>query len=175
MADKDSSSRKEPSDLFKVENATPSLAPVDKIVLPPEEALKRRIRRFIAAGIAAVIFFFIAHLVLGWIHDARLASALDEVISDSSPDAIDDALSLLRLGCYFCCFPGWIVSVVTSEKVAFHHHSGIPVVHETYQDLIADPTIDAIYIGVVTELHFALTKLALEHGKHVLDITSVPL
>lgn len=96
MADKDSSSRKEPSDLFKVENATPSLAPVDKIVLPPEEALKRRIRRFIAAGIAAVIFFFIAHLVLGWIHDARLASALDEVISDSSPDAIDDALSLLR-------------------------------------------------------------------------------
>ena len=41
MADKDSSSRKEPSDLFKVEEATPSIAPVDKIVLPPEEALKR--------------------------------------------------------------------------------------------------------------------------------------
>jgi tetratricopeptide (TPR) repeat protein len=96
VADKDSSSRKEPSDLFKVENAKPSLAPVDKIVLPPEEALKRRIRRFIAAGIAALIFFFIAHLVLGWIHDARLASALDEVINDSSPDVIDDALSLLR-------------------------------------------------------------------------------
>ena len=78
MADKDSSSRKEPSDLFRVEEATPSIAPVDKIVLPPEEALKRRIRRFIAAGIAALIFFLIAHLVLGWIRDARLASALDE-------------------------------------------------------------------------------------------------
>jgi tetratricopeptide (TPR) repeat protein len=96
VADKDSSSRKEPSDLFQVENATPSIAPVDRIVLPPEEALKRRIRRFIAAGIAALIFFFIAHLVLGWIHAARLAAALDEVINDGSPDTIDNALNLLR-------------------------------------------------------------------------------
>ena len=96
VADKDSSSRKEPSDLFQVEDATPSIAPVDRIVLPPEEALKRRIRRFIAAGIAALIFFFIVHLVLGWIHAARLASALDEVIDDSSPDTINAALNLLR-------------------------------------------------------------------------------
>ena len=96
VADKDSSSRKEPSDLFQVEDATPSIAPVDRIVLPPEEALKRRIRRFIAAGIAALIFFFIVHLVLGWIHAARLASALDEVINDGSPDTIATALNLLR-------------------------------------------------------------------------------
>ena len=96
MADKDSSSRKEPSDLFQVENATPSIAPVDRIVLPPEEALKRRIRRFIAAGITALIFFFIVHLILGWIHSARLASALDEVMNDGSPDTIDHALNLLR-------------------------------------------------------------------------------
>jgi len=96
LADKESSSRKEPSDLFKVENATPSISPVNKIVLPPAEALKRRIRRLIAAGIAALIFFFIVHTVLGWIHDARLASSLDEVISDASPDVIDGALALLR-------------------------------------------------------------------------------
>lgn len=96
MADKDTSSRKEPSDLFKVEESTPSIAPVDKIVLPPEEALKRRIRRLIAAGIAALVFFFIAHMLLGWIHDARLAAALDEVINDASPDVIDDALAMLR-------------------------------------------------------------------------------
>ena len=88
MADKDSSSRKEPSDLFKVEEATSSIAPVDKIVLPPEEALKRRIRRLIAAGIAAVIFLFIAQAVLGWIRNARLESALDEVINDASPEVI---------------------------------------------------------------------------------------
>jgi tetratricopeptide (TPR) repeat protein len=96
LGNKDSSSRKEPSDLFQVEDATPSIAPVDRIVLPPEEALKRRIRRFIAAGIAALIFFFVVQLILGWIHAARLASALDEVINDGSPDTIDNALSLLR-------------------------------------------------------------------------------
>ena len=96
VAKKDSSSRKEPSDLFKVEEAPPSLAPVDKIVLPPEEALKRRIRRLIAAGIAALIFFFIVHMALGWIRDARLESALDEVINDASPDTIETALSMLR-------------------------------------------------------------------------------
>jgi tetratricopeptide (TPR) repeat protein len=96
VAEKKARTRKEPSDLFKVENATPSLAPVDRIVLPPEEALKRRIRRIIAACIAAVIFFFIVHMVLGWIHAARLASALDDVINDGSPDTIDKALTLLR-------------------------------------------------------------------------------
>jgi len=96
VADKDSSSRKEPSDLFHVEDATPSIAPVDRIVLPPEEALKRRIRRFIAAGVAALFFFFLVHMTLGWIYAARLASAVDEVISDSSPDTIDKALTLLR-------------------------------------------------------------------------------
>jgi tetratricopeptide (TPR) repeat protein len=96
LAEKDTSSRKEPSDLFKVEEATSSISPVDKIVLPPEEALKRRIRRLILAGIAAVIFFLIAHTVLGWITEARLESALDEVINDASPEVIDDALSMLR-------------------------------------------------------------------------------
>ncbi len=96
MADKDSSSRKEPSDLFQVENATPSIAPVDRIVLPPEEALKRRIRRLIAAAIAALLFFFMVHMILGWIYAARVASALDDVINDSSPDTIDYTLGLLR-------------------------------------------------------------------------------
>ncbi|MFW2389505.1 MAG: tetratricopeptide repeat protein [Polyangiales bacterium] len=96
MAEKDSSSRREPSDLFKVENATPSISPVNKIVLPPEEALKRRIRRLIAAAIAALIFFFIVHTILGWIHAARLASSLDEVIDDASPNTVDGALALLR-------------------------------------------------------------------------------
>ena len=96
VAEKESSSRKERSDLFKVDEATPSLAPVDKIVLPPAEALKRRIRRLVAAGIAALIFFFIVHMALGWIRDARLATALDEVINDASPDTIETALSLLR-------------------------------------------------------------------------------
>lgn len=96
MAEKKSRTRKEPSDLFKVETATPSIAPVDRIVLPPEEALKRRIRRIIAAVIAALIFLFIIYMVLGWMAAAHLTSALDKVIDDRSPDTIDNALSLLR-------------------------------------------------------------------------------
>ena len=96
MADKPASSRKERSDLFKVEEATPSIAPVEKIVLPPEEALKRRIRRFIAAAIAALAFFYLVHLALGWVHDARVEAALDRAIDDASPDTIETALSLLR-------------------------------------------------------------------------------
>ncbi len=96
VAEKGSRSRRDPSDLFKVEEATPSISPVEKIVLPPEEALKRRLRRLALAGVAAVIFFYIAHLVLGWIHDRRLAATLNEVIDDSSPATIEHALSLLR-------------------------------------------------------------------------------
>ncbi len=96
MADKDSSSRQQSPDLFQVENATPSLAPVDRIVLPQREAMKRRIRRLILAGIAALVFFLIAHMVLGWIHARRLSAALDEVISDASPSTVDHALALLR-------------------------------------------------------------------------------
>lgn len=94
MADKNTSSRDQ--DLFRVEDTTPSIAPVDRIVLPPREALKRRIRRLILAGIAAVAFLFIAHMVLGWLHARRLEAALDEVISDGSPGTVDHALALLR-------------------------------------------------------------------------------
>jgi len=96
VAEKDSSSRRDPSDLFQVEEGSPSISPVEKIVLPPEEALKRRIQRLILAGIAAVIFFFLVHLVLGWIHARRLSSALEEAIEDGSPETVAAALDLLR-------------------------------------------------------------------------------
>lgn len=69
---------------------------MEKIVLPPEEALKRRIQRLALAAVAAVVVFYIGHLMLGWIHDSRVASALDDVIDDSSPATIDEALTLLR-------------------------------------------------------------------------------
>ena len=96
VADKDSSSRRDPSDLFKVDEAAPSLPPVEKIVLPPEEALKRRMQRLALAAVAAIVFLYIGNLALGWIHDSRLASALDDVIDDGSPKTIDNALMLLR-------------------------------------------------------------------------------
>src|SRR5439155_18170454 len=45
---------------------------------------------------------------------------------------------------------------------------GIPRTFEHWQDLIADPDLDAIVIGTWPYLHCAITLAALETGKHVL-------
>ncbi len=96
MAGKEPGSRRDPSDLFKVEDGSPAMAPVEKIVLPPGEQLKRRIQRLVLAAIASLVFFLLVHVALGWIHDRRVASALDDVIIDASPSVIENALTLVR-------------------------------------------------------------------------------
>lgn len=45
---------------------------------------------------------------------------------------------------------------------------GIPQVHDSYQALLADPTINAIYNPLPNSLHCEWTLRALETGKHVL-------
>src|SRR5687767_5728370 len=45
---------------------------------------------------------------------------------------------------------------------------GIPRTFETWQDLVADPDIDAVVIGTWPYLHCPITLAALEAGKHVL-------
>ena len=45
---------------------------------------------------------------------------------------------------------------------------GIPVVHDSYAALIADPAIDAIYNPLPNSLHAPWTLRAIEAGKHVL-------
>ncbi|WLR95728.1 Gfo/Idh/MocA family protein [Shinella zoogloeoides] len=45
---------------------------------------------------------------------------------------------------------------------------GIPKAHGSYEDLLADPEIDAIYNPLPNHLHVPLTIGALEHGKPVL-------
>ena len=45
---------------------------------------------------------------------------------------------------------------------------GIPVSYGSYQALLADPDIDAIYISLPNHLHAPYSVLALQAGKHVL-------
>lgn len=51
---------------------------------------------------------------------------------------------------------------------AFARRHGIPRVHRTYNDLLNDPEIDAIYNPLPNSLHAEWTIRALQAGKHVL-------
>ena len=51
---------------------------------------------------------------------------------------------------------------------AFAAQYNIPHWHASYEELAADPTVDAIYIATPNALHYENCKLCLEHGKHVL-------
>lgn len=53
-----------------------------------------------------------------------------------------------------------------AEKMANKH--GIPTVHDTYDEVIADPNVQAIYNPLPNGLHGKWTIAALEAGKHVL-------
>src|SRR5260370_27842262 len=54
-----------------------------------------------------------------------------------------------------------------STAAAAREH-GIPRTYERWEELVADPAIDAIVIGAWPYLHCPITLAALEAGKHVM-------
>jgi predicted dehydrogenase len=68
--------------------------------------------------------------------------------------------------------PETVVTAVAArdrrDGEAFAAEHGIPVVHDSYEALIADPGIDAIYNPLPNSLHAQWTLRAIEAGKHVL-------
>jgi predicted dehydrogenase len=51
---------------------------------------------------------------------------------------------------------------------AFAARHGIAAVHDSYADLLADPSLDAVYIPLPNGLHAQWTLAAIRAGKHVL-------
>jgi predicted dehydrogenase len=68
--------------------------------------------------------------------------------------------------------PEVVVTAVAAREPArareFADRHGIPVVHPTYEALIADPQVDAIYNPLPNSLHAPWTLRAIAAGKHVL-------
>src|SRR5262249_58211916 len=67
---------------------------------------------------------------------------------------------------WWCVGAGCNRRAESTAAVAREHN--IPRTYERWQDLVADPEIDAVVIGTWPYLHCAITLAALEAGKHVL-------
>ena len=64
-----------------------------------------------------------------------------------------------------------IAAVASRERArakAYASEHGIARVHGSYEDMLADPDIDAVYIPLPNALHVPWSLRALEAGKHVL-------
>lgn len=67
---------------------------------------------------------------------------------------------------------GHDITAVGSRTLAsarsFAEEFGIPRAHQSYDELVADPEVDVVYIATPHDLHAPNARAALAHGKHVL-------
>jgi D-xylose 1-dehydrogenase (NADP+, D-xylono-1,5-lactone-forming) len=61
-----------------------------------------------------------------------------------------------------------IASRSSEKAAAAAARDGIPVSHGSYEALLADPTVDAVYIPLPNHMHDEWTRRAADAGKHVL-------
>jgi predicted dehydrogenase len=61
-----------------------------------------------------------------------------------------------------------VASRDAAKAAEYAKENGIPVSYGSYEELLADPTIDIIYNPLPNHLHVEWTKKAVEAGKHVL-------
>ena len=58
-------------------------------------------------------------------------------------------------------------SVDTGKKLAEEYH--IPKIYTMFEEMLADPNVEFVYIGVTSSFHYEYVKKALEAGKHVIN------
>ncbi len=55
-----------------------------------------------------------------------------------------------------------------TKAEAFAQEYGAKVAYGSYEELVKDPNVDAVYVAVIHPYHVSLSALAMEHGKAVL-------
>ncbi len=61
-----------------------------------------------------------------------------------------------------------VASRRAGAAVGYAKKHGIPTVHDSYEALLADPQVEAVYVPLPNSLHLKWTLQALQAGKHVL-------
>jgi D-xylose 1-dehydrogenase (NADP+, D-xylono-1,5-lactone-forming) len=104
----------------------------------------------------------------GLIHEARIRCARMRVrLGLLSTAAISGAI----LGARGTDAPFEVVAVSSRDEArarAYAEANGVPRAYGSYDELLADPGVDAVYIALPNALHHAWTMRALGAGKHVL-------
>ncbi|PSN53383.1 hypothetical protein C0J52_03796 [Blattella germanica] len=54
------------------------------------------------------------------------------------------------------------------RAVKFAEEHNIPQAYDSYEEIANDPNVEVAYIGTINVQHFEVTKMMLNHGKHVL-------